>query len=156
MKCERSEVRFPSKAPCYNSKRVEGLRPTVLYRFTLSVRFLFASLLLSGVSRFVIKFFMNYELAKRLRDAGFPQSGNGRWIGPWDKIVWRSGDRVYVPTLEELIEACGDKFFVLNATKTRRQPNTWYAAITDPNAIEATAATPAEAVAKVWLATKVP
>jgi hypothetical protein len=100
-------------------------------------------------------FFMNYELAKRLRDAGFPQSGNGRWIGPQDKIVWRSGDRVYVPTLEELIEACGDKFFVLNATKTRGQPNTWYAAITDPNAIEATAATPAEAVAKVWLATAV-
>jgi hypothetical protein len=50
----------------------------------------------------------------------------------------------------------GEKFFVLNATKTRGQPNTWYAAITDPNAIEATAATPAEAVAKVWLVTKVP
>lgn len=100
----------------------------------------------------MIQFFMNYELAKQLRDAGFPQCGNGRWIGPPDKIVWRSGDRAYVPTLEELIEACGDKFFVLNATNTRGQSNTWYAAITNPNTIEATAATAIEAVAKVWLA----
>jgi hypothetical protein len=36
---------------------------------------------------------MNYELAKQLRDTGFPQSGSGKWIGPPEKIVWRSGDR---------------------------------------------------------------
>jgi hypothetical protein len=24
---------------------------------------------------------MNYDLAKQLRDAGFPQGGNGKWIG---------------------------------------------------------------------------
>jgi hypothetical protein len=53
---------------------------------------------------------MDYELAKSLMDAGFPQIGKGSLIGPLDKLVWRSGDRVYVPTLEELIEACGENF----------------------------------------------
>jgi hypothetical protein len=43
-------------------------------------------------------------------DAGFPQIGKGSLIGPPNKLVWRSGDRVYVPTLDELIEACGMNF----------------------------------------------
>src|ERR1700712_1310992 len=95
---------------------------------------------------------MEYELAEQLRDAGFPQGGNGKWLGPSDKIVWRRGDRAYVPTLEELIEACGERFFVLNATDARGKSNTWYAAITSPLVVEATAPTPIEAVAKLWLA----
>jgi hypothetical protein len=49
---------------------------------------------------------MDYELAKSLMDAGFPQIGKGRLIGSLEKLVWRSSDRVYVPTLEELIDAC--------------------------------------------------
>jgi hypothetical protein len=53
---------------------------------------------------------MDYELAKSLMDAGFPQIGKGSLIGPLHKLVWRCGDRVYVPTLEELIEACGENF----------------------------------------------
>jgi len=53
---------------------------------------------------------MNYELAKQLYDAGFPQQGFGRWVGNPDQVIWRAGDRVYVPTLEELIKACGDDF----------------------------------------------
>jgi hypothetical protein len=53
---------------------------------------------------------MDYELAKSLMDAGFPQIGKGRLIGSLEKLVWRSSDRVYVPTLEELIDACGDDF----------------------------------------------
>jgi hypothetical protein len=95
---------------------------------------------------------MKYDVAARLRDAGSPQGGHGSWIAPPDKIVLRSGDRVYVPTLEELIEACGEHFFVLNATSERGQPNPWYAAITNPNVVEATGATALEAVAKIWLA----
>jgi hypothetical protein len=50
---------------------------------------------------------MEYELAKQLQGAGFPQSGNGKWLLPPYALVGRSVDRVYVPTLEELIEACG-------------------------------------------------
>jgi hypothetical protein len=53
---------------------------------------------------------MNYELAERLRDTGFPQSGDGRRIGAPTAFLWRARDLVYVPTLEELIAACGDEF----------------------------------------------
>ena len=70
---------------------------------------------------------MNYDLAKQLRDAGFPQGGNGKWIGPPDKIVWRSGDRAYAPTLEELIAACGTEFRdfeLLEHTQPARLPGT--------------------------------
>jgi hypothetical protein len=41
---------------------------------------------------------MNYELAKQLKDAGYPQ-GDTVLIG---------GEYTHNPTLEELIEACGD------------------------------------------------
>jgi hypothetical protein len=51
---------------------------------------------------------VDYELAKSLMDAGFPQIGKGSSIGSPDKLVWRISDRVYVPTLEELIDACGE------------------------------------------------
>jgi hypothetical protein len=47
---------------------------------------------------------MDYALAKKLKDAGFQQTGRG--ITPdhgSDEASW-----CYYPTLEELIEACGD------------------------------------------------
>ena len=47
---------------------------------------------------------MNYELARRLKDAGFPQGGKGNWVLPPESIVVRHSDRVYVPSLEEIIE----------------------------------------------------
>ena len=56
---------------------------------------------------------ISFELAKQLKDAGFPQAGDGKWIGPADSLVWRSADRVYVPTLEELIGALGHHFYSL-------------------------------------------
>jgi hypothetical protein len=51
---------------------------------------------------------MDYELARELRDAGFPQGTKGTWTYPLDALVTRSADRIYVPTLEELVEVCGD------------------------------------------------
>lgn len=53
---------------------------------------------------------MHYELAKALEDAGFPAGGKGSYVTHPDKIVVRREDRVYCPTLSELIEACGEKF----------------------------------------------
>ena len=53
---------------------------------------------------------MTYELAKLLKDAGFSQFGKGTWTYPPDKIVTHYTDRVYDPTLSELIEACGETF----------------------------------------------
>ena len=88
---------------------------------------------------------MDYELAKSLMDAGFPQIGKGSLIGSPDKLVWRSGDRVYVPTLEELIEACGKNFGSLD-----KQHDGWLAyANYDQSCF---AETPTEAVARLWLA----
>ncbi len=64
---------------------------------------------------------MNYELAKQLKDAGFPQDldkYNGIKSGRegfdeegilhvFDDGFWRGGDAIVsIPTLEELIEAC--------------------------------------------------
>jgi hypothetical protein len=57
---------------------------------------------------------MNYELAKQLADAGFPQGGKGSWVLPPDQLVSRRTDRVYVPTLSELIEACGKELKALH------------------------------------------
>jgi hypothetical protein len=88
---------------------------------------------------------MDYELAKSLMDAGFPQIGKGSLIGPLDKLVWRSGDRVYVPTLEELIEACGENFGSLD-----KKHYGWLAYA--PYDQSYFAKTSVEAVAHLWLA----
>lgn len=74
---------------------------------------------------------MNYELAKKLKDAGLKQDGEGRHL-PFTKPVrvkfhtkkgnllkvWGKkygGEQVYIPTLEELIVACGDRFGSLDS-----------------------------------------
>ena len=88
---------------------------------------------------------MDYEVAEKLMDAGFPQVGKGSSIGPPDKLVWRSGDRVYVPTLEELIEACGENFCALH-----KLHDGWLATASSDQSCYAK--TPAEAVARLWLA----
>ena len=89
---------------------------------------------------------MNYELAKKLAEAGFPQHGNGSWLVPPDALVVRRGDRVYVPTLSELIEACGVNFLMLS----QRNPGAWGAAGTPYHDVRGNA--PEEAVARLWLA----
>jgi hypothetical protein len=88
---------------------------------------------------------VDYELAKILMNAGFPQSGKGRLIGSPDKLVWRTDDRVYVPTLEELIEACGKNFGSLD-----KQDVGWLASANCDHSCFGE--TPAEAVARLWLA----
>ena len=88
---------------------------------------------------------MDYELAKSLMDAGFPQIGKGSLIGPLDKLVWRSGDRVYAPTLEELIAACGENFSSL-----KKQDDGWLAYANYDQSYFAE--TPVEAVVHLWLA----
>jgi hypothetical protein len=78
-------------------------------------------------------------------DAGFPQIGKGRLAGSPNKLVWRSNDRVYVPTLEELIEACGMNFGSLNRQHDGRPASANY----DQSCF---AETPTAAVASLWLA----
>jgi hypothetical protein len=92
-----------------------------------------------------------YQLATELKDAGFPQGGSGNWVGDPDAVVMRSGDRVYAPTLSELIEACGDQFLTL-----RRSNDVWegIGGVNDGthSRYQQQGASPDEAVARLWLA----
>jgi hypothetical protein len=61
---------------------------------------------------------MNYELAKQLKDAGFPiKQATDADIKASRADIWREpimgGAWYLVPTLEELIEACGRGGFEL-------------------------------------------
>lgn len=89
---------------------------------------------------------LHYELAMQLRDAGFPQGGDGKWLLPPDALVARGADRVYEPTLEELIEACGTQSFHLSQWKNDKG---WGA---QAHGLSCNAATAIEAVARLFLA----
>ncbi len=110
---------------------------------------------------------MNYELAKKLKDAGFPQIGAGMYI--CDESVlplnFKPGEVInligskpicYLPTLSELIEACGDD---LRLQSYYCENNLMWQADTccrfqdwDSNIHKsAFGSTPEEAVANLWL-----
>jgi len=84
---------------------------------------------------------MNYELAKKLKDAGFPV----KKFGYAPDIL--EGDFVS-PTLSELIEACGRK---LTITDTGPNWRAW--SHLDPES-DCDGKTPEEAVANLWLKLK--
>lgn len=107
---------------------------------------------------------MNYELAKELKDAGFPQWAeeprtgaraytNEREIVEYDDGFWRNGEPVYsIPTLEELIEACGDIVLWKNGEQWSAdffngKDKIYIDEYFDPN----NGTTPTEAVARLWL-----
>jgi hypothetical protein len=86
---------------------------------------------------------------KALQDAGFPQNTDG--THPKNEIIVHSGQpgfepgRYYVPTLEELIEACiDDKFLLIH------DEDGWYAE-NKPGMSPSDCETPLEAVARLWL-----
>jgi hypothetical protein len=87
---------------------------------------------------------MEYELATELMDAGYKY----HWVYGWNDDANRMEFKSY-PSLEELIEACGDKL-----DGVYRGINCWYAYGSKPKTIyvEKTGATPIEAVAHFWLA----
>lgn len=96
---------------------------------------------------------ITYELAKELKDAGFPQQGDriGDIVG-WDKEL---NDRLFYPCLSELVEACGDGFGELKRRKDGLfDASTVYymqgGRITFDVFI-ASQPSPEEAVAKLWL-----
>ena len=93
---------------------------------------------------------MTYEVAKLLKEAGFPQFGKGTWTYPSDKIVIHYTDQVYDPTLSELIEACGVTFGSLR----RVGVTDWHADHRSytGNGPVFCGSSPEEAVARLWLA----
>ncbi len=120
---------------------------------------------------------MNYELAKELKDVGFSQDGNGiqSWYDWNQKEIDRnydflsedneSGEYIYLPTLSELIEACGyklraiqredyeDEIYDLETPNEKKwcAVREWYQYY--PPAVESGeyGSTPEEAVARLWL-----
>ncbi len=111
---------------------------------------------------------MNYELAKELKEAGFPQEGKGGFIDSAGNeyppnCIFKEADDVYVPTLEELIEAMKDCSSGFVMEKRFLQPSAFrktpWAAEAHNNTVNnewvttrERGATPTEAVAMLWLA----
>lgn len=107
---------------------------------------------------------MNYELANELKEAGFPQGTPktasfpnlqnplGYFIGEEDSDAIENRNLCYVPTLEELIEACENKFVSLK--RTENDWNIWQAIGGDKGkSINMWYADTKEAaVARLWLA----
>jgi hypothetical protein len=124
---------------------------------------------------------MPYELAKELKDAGFPQTEDqycrcsfltAEQLDGVPVIYDCKTERVSKPTLEELIEACGDEFVCLREFRAemRRQGPTsakhapaekyWIAESSrvlsgrdgTHSWVARNGSTPTEAVARLWLA----
>lgn len=125
---------------------------------------------------------MNYDLAKKLRDAGFPQRKEPQYvtdsnpepfvllpgINDKDFAVWSDKYRAYAPTLSELIEACGDGFALFGPNKrfnplrqiegtalyshTEQKTLDDWTAIIRELELVSHGSTPEEAVANLWLA----
>src|SRR5688572_13461507 len=98
---------------------------------------------------------MTYELAKQLKDAGFPF----RYAqSPFEvaNIQFDDGSIAYYPTLSELIEAYGEDFDHLSQKIGYPEGGKWWA-IThskfddNGNNYEACGSTPEEAVCRLWL-----
>jgi hypothetical protein len=98
---------------------------------------------------------MDYELAKELKDAGFPQNRSlqyfdddaNRQIRGHSKDTTLPMDRIDSPTLEELIEACAGQF---ESLAYRSHNKTWTA--TSSQMMLGGYTFPTAAVARLWLA----
>lgn len=95
---------------------------------------------------------ISYDLAKKLKDAGFPQTSSK---GEGTVIFYPEG--IYHPTLSELVEACGEHIDSLEkvtlgwcASGTGETENEEYPTIR----IDEYGSTPEEAVANLLLALK--
>lgn len=96
---------------------------------------------------------MNYELAKKLKDAGWIfREVRHPLVAMELGMVDFGGIKYYHPTLSELIEACGDKFFWLNRLDRMGNVRWTTEFMEDENSSgEPLYPTPEEAVANLWL-----
>ncbi len=111
---------------------------------------------------------MKYELAKELKDAGFPQwRDNENCDDSWLCCIHRPKDEerdesaVFIPTLSELIEACVPQFRRLELQAVHIENEVWYAGAgswSDAFGYEfaGRGSTASEAVARLWLALNKP
>lgn len=107
---------------------------------------------------------MNYELCKKLKDTGFLQENsfdertsfiNNRSVEWYGDELKDEFEPCKIPTLSELIEACGDDFEELRYNKEDKIwfANSWHFGYGgfDEIADGTEGKTPEEAVAKLWL-----
>ncbi len=98
---------------------------------------------------------MDYETAVKLNKNGFPQTLQKGYYE--DCPCWVEGckDKFYVPTLSELIEACGDK-----VKRLEKKRKLWHAVEDDEccddpqdqyGYCRTSGSTPEEAVANLWM-----
>lgn len=95
---------------------------------------------------------MNYELAKKLKDAGFPQVGKGKliWFETQDLLdKYPDEEQFYIPTLSELIEACNNDASEFILRRRVFDIEDWMAS--KETGICVVAPSPEEAVANLWL-----
>lgn len=91
---------------------------------------------------------MDYQLARSLKDAGFPQGEAPRG---GDIIPTGSFGYVRVPHLEELIDACGSNLYSLESNCKDQKIYSWRATARWVTK-SWDGSTPTEAVARLWLA----
>lgn len=93
---------------------------------------------------------MNIELAKKLKDAGFPQN-HKYFMGECEKcgdIFELEQGTPCIPTLSELIETCGKGFKFLERLRKPDEEGSFWA---ESDNIGICGETPEEAVANLWL-----
>ena len=101
---------------------------------------------------------MNYELAKQLKDAGFPIAEKANKLSPERTYLTKDLEFAYSPTLSELIEACGDKIHGIHQAEDMYGETVWFATLKHDyrkfisNGPGREGKTPEEAVANLWLA----
>ena len=118
---------------------------------------------------------ITYNLALRLKNAGFPQMGDGfalvphnpelfedkedasMSVIPWCQYVYnptdKYGETIYSPTLSELIEACGARFRSLTRNGVDFEVEEDICD-EDETPLHFTGKTPEEAVANLWIELK--
>ena len=102
---------------------------------------------------------MNYELALKLKNAGFPQSKE--WLeaiayGISSEDIAEGQERITKPSLSQLIDACGEDFKSLEKTRrtTANVGTCIFIAIPweEEKYLKHIGSTPEESVADLWLA----
>ena len=91
---------------------------------------------------------MDNELARELKEAGFPQAIHYNSGGVADCLETDANGKTHIvsiPTLEELMEACGAAFHSVGRVS-------YTPFLARGQIVQATGQTPIEAVARLWLA----
>lgn len=101
---------------------------------------------------------IDYTLAKELKEAGYKEPQDGLSYFSVAELTLAGiplDENAYIPTLSELIEACGEDFYRLTYRKDDTppifNPEHW-SAMPKTSAHCGKGKTPEEAVAKLWLA----